>query len=277
MRKLSLLLTAAFALSTVVVGVPEAVAQVPAAVAQAPKAAAAGSVTLRFMTANVDFTASPATVKEKLNAVIDDGDPDIVFLQEAREVKLAKIVEPKVWIIRHGTVSGERDSSDRLGSAVLIRRSVVTKVKDFGLVKGASLRSTDPGGCRMQTRWITKLKVKVANGRWVRIASLHMPPADCQEGSKGPYVRMASSVVKLVKRSGMLTVLGADWNKNVDADPNNIGKRSGLTANGLDKGDLIDGFLYSPTLGNDTLEPTSIGVVSYHHRAVQITFTIPAP
>jgi len=275
MRKLSLLLTAALAVSIAAVPVPEAVALVPEAAAPVPEAAAAAPVTLRFMTANVDFEEAQEVVEKKLNAVIDKGDPDIVFLQEAKVVKLADFVDTSVWIIRHGTEPGEADSSDRLGSAVLIRRSAVTAVKDFGLVKGTPGQSTK--NCKFETRWIAKLKVKVANGRWVRIASLHMPPARCQTGSKGPYVRMAASVVSFVKRSGMLTVLGADWNKNVDADPNNIGKKSGLTANGLDEGDVIDGFMYSPKLGSQTPEPKAIGQISEGHQAVQITLTIPAP
>lgn len=236
-----------------------------------PPASAAATVQLRFVTANVDFGAPETTPAKWRNLIAPNA--DIVFLQEAKNLRLADFVDTSTWIIRHGTVANEADSEDRLGSAVLIRRSVVTDLTDWDLVKGVDASPCPDGG--IMTRWIAKLKVKLTNGRWVRIASLHMPPPRCQTGIGSPYDRMSDSVVDFVQRTDMFTVLGADWNKTVDDDPNGIGRRSGLEPNGPDSGDRIDGFLYSPQLTNCCM--TQLGQVSDGHQAVQLKLTVSAP
>lgn len=50
------------------------------------------------------------------------------------------------------------------------------------------------------------------------------------------------------KTSDRLLVLGADWNKVVDDDPNDIGVRTGLKPRGPDSGLRIDGFYVSPAI-----------------------------
>ncbi|TDO59022.1 hypothetical protein EV651_109297 [Kribbella sp. VKM Ac-2571] len=234
-------------------------------------ASAASAVQLRFVTANVDFGAPETTPAKWRNLIAPNA--DVVFLQEAKNLRLADFVDTSTWIIRHGTVANENDSEDRLGSAVLIRRSVATDVDDWDLVKGVDASPCPDGG--IMTRWIAKLKIKLTNGRWVRIASLHMPPGRCQTGPGSPYDVMSGNVVDFVQRTDMFTVLGADWNKTVDADPNDIGKRSGLEPNGPDSGDRIDGFMYSPALANCCM--TQLGQVSDGHQAVQLKLTISAP
>ena len=257
MRRTSLLLAALLATSAGAVSVPSA--------------SAATAVQLRVVTANVDFAHPEDTPGKWRNLIAPNA--DIVFLQEAKNLKLANFVDTSTWIIRHGTVADENDSDDRLGSAVLIRRSVATDVDDWDLVKGVDASPCPDGG--IMTRWIAKIKVKLTNGRWVRVAALHMPPPRCQTGPGSPYDRMSDNVVDFVKRTDMFTILGADWNKTVDADPNDIGHRSGLEPNGPDTGDRIDGFMYSPTLGNCCM--TELGQVSDGHQAVQLKLTVPAP
>lgn len=237
-----------------------------------PSASAAEAVQLRFVTANINFGADQSTVRDKWKNLIAPN-ADIVFLQEAKNVRLSDFVETSTWIIRHGTSAAEDDSEDKLGSAVLIRRSVATDMADYGLVKGVDASPCPNGG--IMTRWLAKIKVKLANGRWIRVASLHMPPLRCQTGPGGPYDRMADNVVAFTNLTDMPTVLGADWNKIVDEDPNGIGRRSGLEPNGPDYGERIDGFMYSPQLGNCCL--TQLGPASPGHPAVQIKLTIPAP
>ncbi|MFT7839793.1 endonuclease/exonuclease/phosphatase family protein [Saccharothrix sp. BKS2] len=242
------------------------------AFAPSAPASAAGAVQLRFVTANINFDADQSVVRDKWRNLIAPN-ADVVFLQEAKNVRLSDFVETSTWIIRHGTSAAEDDSEDKLGSALLIRRAVATEVADYGLVKGVDASPCPRGG--IMTRWLAKIKVKLTNGRWIRVASLHMPPLRCQTGPGGPYDRMADSVVAFADLTDMPTVLGADWNKVVDDDPNAIGRRSGLEPNGPDLGERIDGFMYSPRLRNCCL--TQLGLASRGHPAVQVKLTVPAP
>ncbi len=257
--------------SAVVAAVAVMVAALGGTVFTSP-AAAAEAVQLRFVTANVDFAAPQSAVREKWENLIAPN-ADVVFLQEAKSVRLSDFVNTSNWIIRHGTTAAEDDPEDKLGSALLIRRSVAAEVADYGLVKGVDASPCPDGG--IMTRWLAKLRVRLTNGRWLRVAALHMPPPRCQTGSGSPYDRMADNVVAFANGGDTATVLGADWNKTVDADPNDIGRRTALEPNGPDDGDRIDGFLYSPTLDNCCLR--QLGTVSAGHQAVQVTLTIPAP
>lgn len=237
--------------------------------------AATAAQQIRVVTFNVDFAIKDAaTVRNQLNAHVLPY-ADVVFLQEAKNFDFRTIVDTSVWVVRQGDPAGWAVSSeDEKGSAILVRRSIAIDTADYGLVKGVDASSCPNGG--IMTRWIAKMKVQLSNGRWVRIGSLHMPPDRCRiDGVYDPYDRMADNVVEFVNRTPMFTVLGADWNAIVDNDPNNIGGRSGLEANGPDAGAplRIDGFMYSPTLTNCcmTVLPKTYG----DHYPVQLKLTVP--
>ncbi len=232
-----------------------------------PPASAAGTVQLRFVTANLNFGLAQSTVQQDWHDVIAPN-ADIAFLQEAKNVNLDAVIDNGTWLVQQDTTS-----SATKGSALVIRKSVITDHTDWGLVKGVDASSCPDGG--IETRWIAKMQIQLSNGRWIRVASLHLPPARCQTGPGSPYDLMSDNVVGFVADSNRLTVLGADWNKVVDDDPNDIGKRSGLEPNGTDDGSRIDGFMYSAPLANCCLTP--LAVTHSDHRPVQIKLTVPAP
>lgn len=234
----------------------------------APAGAVTATQQVRFVTANVDFTLSAAKVKSDLHTRVLPY-ADVVLVQEAKAVNLATLVDQRVWLVRQGDPRGwSYSTSDEKGSALLVRRSAIRATGDYGLVWG-----TDSQGCGIQTRWIAKMKIQLTNGRWVRIASLHMPPRYCQTGPGGPYDVMAGRVVDFVRRTPMYTVLGGDWNKVVDADPNGIAAATGLEANGPNSGTRIDGFMYTRSLANCCLTVSPKGYSD--HAAVRITIGIP--
>jgi len=231
-------------------------------VTPAPQASAAASQQLRVVTANLQAH-GPIAVAEDWNVIGPNA--DIVFVQEAKNVVLRDILGPG-WIVRQDTTD---DSTQ--GSAVVIRRSAVSDVGSLQLVKG-----TDNDPCGIMTRWIAKVPVQLLNGRWIRVASLHMPPGYCQTGPGGPYDTMADNVVDFVKLTSQLTVLGGDWNKIVDDDPNNIGARTGLLPRGPDSGDgRIDGFYVSKEISTCCLHYLS--QTTSDHLPVEMTITVPAP
>lgn len=102
-----------------------------------------------------------------------------------------------------------------------------------------------------------------------------MPPARCQTGPGSPYDIMADNVVAFANRSDKLLVLGSDWNKVVDDDPNAIGARTGLRPYGPDLGDRIDGFYASPAIGARDLY--KLPQTGSDHRPVKMTITVPSP
>ena len=233
----------------------------------APPAQAA-AVQLRFVTFNVNFNNSQPQVRADWEDVVAPH-ADIVFFQEAKNVRLADFINTNIWLVRQN-VANDAEA----GSALAVRRSAITDFEGWDLVKGVDA-SNCPGDPDILTRWIAKMGVKVSNGRLVRIASLHMPPGNCQTGPGSPYDRMSDNIVQFVRGGDRLTVLGADWNKIVDQDPNDIGKRTGLEPNGPDDGSRIDGFMYSKQLANCCL--TRLGQVNSDHRPVQVKLTVPAP
>lgn len=241
-------------------------------------AAAAKPVTLRFVTANMSFRSSQKAAKKKWLKLIAPH-ADIVFLQEAKNLKLRhKFVDRQKWYIFHGKPTDpklkkhpEQDTKDRLGSAILVRKSAVADVRSWELIKGVG-----GGGCGrkgpIMTRWIAKIRVKLHNGRLIRVASAHMPPARCVKNGK--YKTMADNVVKFVKRTKTVpTVIGADWNATVDADKFKIAKRTKMHKDGPNKGDRIDGFLWSRGIKFVKLRKLGRANNQDDHQAVQIKLT----
>ncbi|NVJ03799.1 endonuclease/exonuclease/phosphatase family protein [Myxococcus sp. AM001] len=220
---------------------------------------------LRVVTANLDFHRAEAARRD-WNTIGPEA--DIVFVQEAKYVRMREILGDG-WAVRQDT-----SSEDRQGSAVIIRKSAVKSIGELQLVKGVDASACPGGG--IMTRWIARVDVQLHNNRWIRVASLHMPPDRCQTGLASPYARMADSVVAFANRSDRLLVLGADWNKVVDSDPNEIGARTGLKPRGPDSGLRIDGFYVSQAIGTQGLEflPQT---GDNKHRPVKMNITVPAP
>ncbi|HEX8536685.1 MAG TPA: endonuclease/exonuclease/phosphatase family protein, partial [Cystobacter sp.] len=222
---------------------------------------------LRVVTANLAFR-GPAGVSEDWKTIGPQA--DIVFVQEAKNVQLRTLLNPDTWIVRQDT-----SADDVQGSAVVIRRSVVQSAGELVLVKGTEANDCDSSMGGIMTRWIARVDVQLNNGRWLRVASLHMPPERCQDGLGGPYAVMADNVVAFANRSDRLLVLGADWNKVVDDDPNKIGARTGLNPRGPDEGSRIDGFYVSQAISTNNLH--KLAQTGSDHRPVQMTITVPAP
>ncbi|MFF3868059.1 endonuclease/exonuclease/phosphatase family protein [Micromonospora sp. NPDC001898] len=224
--------------------------------------ASAAAMELRVVTANLAFRQAPGVRQDwtKIGPYAD-----IVFFQEAKNVRLADVLGDG-WIVRQDT-----SAEDRQGSAVAIRRALAAEIVDFELVKGTDGASC--GGEPIMTRWITKLRLRLTNGRPVRLASLHMPPPRCQSGPGSPYAVMADNVVEFANRSDVLTILGADWNKIVDQDPNEIGARTGLKPRGPNSGLRIDGFYVSPAI--TTRDVRHLEQTGSDHRPVQMHVGIP--
>lgn len=233
-------------------------------VAVAHQASAATKQQVRVVTANLEFHGA-AVVRGDWKAI--SADADIVFLQEAKNVAMRDVVGPG-WLVRQDT-----SSDDKQGSAVVIRRSIIKTVGAFALVPGVG---GQPKPCEIMTRWIATVNVQLTNGRWLRVASLHMPPPRCQTGPGGPYDTMADNVVTFGNRTNRLTVLAADWNKVVDQDPNDIGGRTGLKPRGPDgPPNRIDGFYVSPTIGTCCLH--YLKPIHSDHVPVHMTISVPAP
>ncbi|MFY0529096.1 endonuclease/exonuclease/phosphatase family protein [Archangium gephyra] len=227
-----------------------------------------GPAELRVVTANLAFRGN-AGVKEDWKTIGPAA--DIVFVQEAKNVVLRDILNLDTWIVRQDT-----SADDVQGSAVVIRRSVVQSAGDLVLVKGTDANNcNDPVLGGIMTRWIARVDVLLNNGRSLRVASLHMPPLRCQDGLGSPYAVMADNVVAFANRADRLLVLGADWNKVVDDDPNQIGARTGLKPRGPDSGSRIDGFYVSQAIGTNNLQ--RLAQTGSDHRPVQMTITVPAP
>ncbi len=233
--------------------------------AASDQASAAANLQVRVVTANLDFRG--ADYVKKAWAVVGPN-ADIVFVQEAKFVVLRQVLGLH-WVVRQDT-----SSEDRQGSAVVIRRSITKEVGSLELVKGVDGGHCPDGG--ILTRWIAKVPVQLSNGRWIRVASLHMPPPRCQTGPGGRYATMADNVVSFVRRTDRLTVLGADWNKIVDDDPNDIGQRTGLKPRGPDDGLRIDGFYVSQPITTCCLGKLA-RTGDNHHRPVKMTIGVPAP
>ena len=228
-------------------------------------ASAAEPMKLRVVTFNTDFKG--ADYFKKAWDVIRP-EADIVFIQEAKNVVIRDVVG-KAWIVRQNTSTDAKQNS-----AVIIRRSIVKEIRDFELVVGVEGGPCPRGG--ILTRYITKVNMVLANGRWLRVASLHMPPPRCEEGEVNRYAIMANNVVKFANRTKRLTILGGDWNKIVDNDPYNIGERTGLKPRGPNAGKRIDGFYVSKAIKTCCLHKLE-KIGENKHRPVHMTVTIPAP
>ncbi len=259
-RRVALLSRAAVAVAATV-----AFASGSLAVALAPAAATPSKQEVRVITANVDFVLSPATVRSDIAQFA--GRADVILIQEAKNVVLRNLVDTSIWNVKQDT-----SSSDRAGSAILVRRSQVTSVDDFHLVLGVNSSSCPGGG--IETRWMAVATLNLNNGGRLVVAALHMPPARCQTGIGSSYDRMSDNVVQLSRDHPDRLVMGADWNKVVLSDPNNIVARcSGRLVVRAPQGS-IDGFMIPANLNSDSAQ--SLASTHSDHRPVLVTLTVPA-
>lgn len=242
-----------------------AVATLTTALSAAP-AQAAEAQRVRFMTVNVDFALTPAQVKADFAEYAPYS--DVIMFQEARDVDLHNLLDTDTWIVRQ-----DMTSEATRGSALAIRRTAVRAtdaVQNFRLVKGTDGGSCPDGG--IQTRWIAVADVHFRNGATVVAASLHLPPGRCATGPGSLYAVMADNVVALSNAHPQRLLLGGDWNKTVNDDPNNISGRTGgrIVPRGLG----IDGFYKPAGLTN---EPLWRGPdIQSPHDPIQMAVSLPA-
>jgi len=243
-----------------------AVATVLGSGATTAPAQAADAQRVRFMTVNVDFGLTPAQVKQDFANYSKYA--DVVMFQEARDVTLRNVIDTSTWIVRQDTTSGPTR-----GSALAVRRSAVratSPVTNFRLVKGTDGAACPGGG--IQTRYIALADVHFRNGATVVAGSVHMPPGRCATGPGSPYAVMADNVVALSNRHPQRLLLGGDWNKTVNDDPNDISGRTGGRI--VPRGIKIDGFYKPRGLAN---EPLVAGPdIHSPHHPVRMAVTLPA-
>lgn len=229
-------------------------------------AQAAEAQRVRFVTVNVDFGSTADQVKSDFGRYAPFA--DVVMFQEARDVNLHNLIDGNDWIVRQDT-----STEDTRGSALAIRRTAVRAadpVLNFRLVKGTDAGSCPDGG--IQARWIAVADVHFRNGATVVAGSLHLPPGRCATGPGSLYAVMADNVVRLSNAHPDRLLLGGDWNKTVNDDPNDISGRAAgrIVPRGLG----IDGF-YKPTaLTNEALWRGPD--IHSPHDPIQMAVSVPA-
>lgn len=216
---------------------------------------------VRVVTANISFALTPAKVKQDFQQYGPEA--DVVLMQEARDVILENLVDTSVWAVRQNTTSPAKR-----GSAIVVRKAIAEPggVGKLVLRKGVEASPCPGGG--INTRYIARVNVRLASGRMLRLASAHMPPKRCW----GPvYDAMADRIVEVSNEVPGRYVIGADWNKVVANDPNDIGQRTGLKRRA--PGNSIDGFYFR----NDELDASTaawLPKTSSDHKPVRIHLTI---
>lgn len=223
------------------------------------RAVAATTQNVRLVTVNVDFTASSAQVRADFAKYSPYA--DIILMQEAKNVDLHSLIDTTVWVVRQAGGHGSAEA----GSAIVVRRSAARQVTNFRLRKGVD------AGCGLQTRYIAIVDVQLANGSWIYPASAHLPPKRCW----GPhYDAMATVVVDVLRTFPRRLVIGADWNKVVANDPNNISARTGGQHVPRSVGTHIDGFYKPKNLANNT--PTQGPDIYGAHFPIHMAIAVPA-
>ncbi len=102
-------------------------------------------------------------------------------------------------------------------------------------------------------------------------ASLHMPPGRCATGPGSLYAVMADNVVRLSDAHHHRLLVGGDWNKTVNDDPNDISGRTDRRI--VPRGLGIDGFSKPQALTN---EPLWRGPdISSPHDPIQMAVSLP--
>jgi endonuclease/exonuclease/phosphatase (EEP) superfamily protein YafD len=227
-----------------------------------PAPASAARTEIKVMSANVKFgKGSAKRVKRLFNHAAERA--DIVFLQEARDVKVTKRLTGPGWAIRQ-----DKSTPATRGAAVVIRKA---SVKRFGKLILTPAVQGHP--CGLGDRFIASVPVLLDNGTRVRATSLHMPPRRCDTPG-GPYSRMAQNVVAFANRVDVPLLIGGDWNKVVDQDPNGIAARSSLMPRGMNGGSRIDGFLIERRPATKAGEPVRLADFGSDHQPLLLRVSV---
>lgn len=233
----------------------------------APAASAADPQRVRIVTANVDFNADKGVIMDRFRAYSEKA--DVVLLQEAKYIDMKwQLRDDPDWIVRQ-----DLGSDATQGSAVIVRRSIVDRASDVGELH---LRlGTDSNECDTLPRYIAHVSITLKNGGVIRPASVHLPPQRCQTGPGSDYDEMIDSIAAMSANHPSRLIVGGDWNKPVESDPNGLSGRTDgrLVPRGL--GNEIDGF-YKPKALTMPWGVTDAGTASNGHRAVKMTVDVPS-
>jgi endonuclease/exonuclease/phosphatase (EEP) superfamily protein YafD len=183
---------------------------------------------------------------------------DIVFLQEAVNVRVRTLANRRAWKVRQATGQYSDDV------ALAFRTSVVRTISKFHVVRMLTHRSCRPD-LVVGSRYLATARVVLTDGRALTVAVTHLPPGSCTNDT---YQRMMSHVHSWARAHQGQLVLGADWNQQVKNDPGNISRNTRLRPHGVG----IDGFQIKMSLtvtGSQALGTDA----DYHsdHVPVQVT------
>lgn len=174
---------------------------------------AAAAQNVRVLTYNLDFNrTNRENVRNDLGAMLDRS--DVLLLQEAKTFSIQALVDE---LGRGGEFAVRQDlsSSAKMGSAIVIRKAVTSSIGSLNLILGVD----EPFGCSLQTRYIARVQLTTTNGTVLNVASAHFPPGYCPEST---YTRMMDNTVQVLQNNYGTMILGADWNKSLRTNPNNI-------------------------------------------------------
>ena len=227
-----------------------------------PAPASAARADLKVMTANVEFgPRSEQRVKELFRT--SAARADVVLLQEARDVRLTRELTGPGWAIRQ-----DRSTKATRGTAVVVRQGTVRRIGPLILTPAGQAHP-----CGVANRSIASVRLVLENGTAVRAASVHMPPGRCAQPGE-PYDAMADNVVAFANHVPAPLILGGDWNKVVDRDPNGIARRSNLMTRGMDRGKRIDGFMVERRPAIRAAEPRRLPGFGSDHQPVLLKVSV---
>lgn len=239
-----------------------------------------------IMTGNVDFGLKVKKQKKVARALVRK-DPDIILLQETRELNLArfdnfidkgnKYQTIQYWQGKEKAASG----GTKAGSAILVKRSRYT-VQKQGLRQGYYLKGADPN-----SRYLPWVQLKDINtGDRVIVVSVHMPaPGKDGTRNKAAYSRMVTNYRALIKSfpAKRSIITGGDWNKNLAKDnyPVKFNKKAGLKIKGTGnhpcaatrKSNRLDGFAVRQSKV-DVLGQKCLKKSRSDHAPVRMTFKV---
>jgi endonuclease/exonuclease/phosphatase family metal-dependent hydrolase len=201
----------------------------------APATASSASATphtVRLVTFNVLKDLGHAKWQADWNRLA--GQADIVFLQEAVNVRVRTLANRRAWEVRQATGRYADDV------ALAFRASVVRSISNFHVVRMLTHRSCRPD-LVVGTRYLATAHVVLDDGRALTIAVTHLPPGSCTNDT---YQRMMSHVHAWAQAHQSQLALGADWNQQVKNDPGNISRDTRLRPHGIG----IDGFQVNMSL-----------------------------